>query len=143
MKIWIHRLIGIVIAAIVLLFVFFFVNAAGYGWFFIRSTGSSGTSVLSDKKAVSEIETAVREALSQGDKVDSSNHSEEVFGDTIFLVNGVCPVQIKGAYVETKSGTTEREGVILSVGFSKRHLDDAQYSQILGPAIEANLVRPR
>ena len=31
MKIWIHRLIGIVIAAIVLLFVFFFVNAAGYG----------------------------------------------------------------------------------------------------------------
>ena len=146
-------LVCIVIAASAL----FVSGQQGLAWFSVQHQSGGKFVAVQDKEAISRLKDAVKEAMHNGPKVDAADY-ETTYGSSLFLVNWICPVQIKGAYPKRVAGQSndeqkdddgqrsdrlhndsgdEGDGYLIQVGFETYWISEKQYDILLAPYITA------
>ena len=68
-------------------------------WLSVRYQAGGKFVAVRDKESVNQLRDAVKEVRHQGQKVDAADY-EPTYGSSLFLVNWICPVQIKGHMVD-------------------------------------------
>ena len=79
--------------------------------------------------------------MHQGKKVNAADY-ETTYGSLLFLVNWICPVQIKGAYPKRDAKQNDDEersivsdGYLVQIGFETYQISEEQYDLLLAPNI--------
>ena len=148
-------LVCIVIAASAL----FISGQQGLAWFSVRYQSGVKFVAVQDKEAISQLKDAVKEVMHNGPKVNVADSDyETTYGSSLFLVNWICPVQIKGAYPKSVDGQSDDkqnnddeqrsdrlhnasgdrgDGYLIQVGFETYQISKEQYDILLAPYITA------
>lgn len=87
------------------------------------------------------LKDSAKEVMHQGKKVNTADY-ETTYGSLLFLVNWICPVQIKGAYPKRDAEQNDdgqrsiaSDGYLVQIGFETYQISEEQYSLILAPNI--------
>lgn len=110
-----------------------------------------------NKEAIRQLKDAVKEVMHNGQNVNAADY-ETTYGSTFFVVNWICPVQIKGAYPKSVAEQSDNEqnnddgqrsdrlhndsgdrgdGYLIQVGFETYQISEEQYDLIFAPNITA------
>ena len=128
----------------------------GLAWLSVRYQSGGKFVVVQDKEAINQLRDAVKEVMHNGQKVDAADY-EPTYGSSLFLVNWICPVQIKGAYPKREAeqrdneqnaddgqksdrlhnGSNSGNGYLVQVGFETYQISEEQYNLLFGPPITA------
>ena len=124
-------LVCIVIAASTL----FVLGQQGQAWLSMQYRSGGKFVAVQDKETISLLKDAVKEVRNQGQKVDAADY-EPTYGSSLFLVNWICPIQIKGAYPKSAVGQRD-DGYLVQIGFETYQISEEQYNLLFGPPITA------
>ena len=79
--------------------------------------------------------------MHQGKKVNTADY-ETTYGSVLFLVNWICPVQIKGAYPKREAKQNDdgqrsivSDGYLVQIGFETYQISEEQYDLLFAPNI--------
>lgn len=125
----------------------------GLAWLSVRYHSGGKLVAVRDKESVNQLRDAVKEVRHQGQKVDAADY-ETTYGSSLFLVNWICPVQIKGAYPKSADGqrddgqndneqrsdelhsdSNNDDGYLVQIGFETYQIGEEQYDLLLAPYI--------
>ena len=72
----------------------------------------------------------------------NTSYYETTYGSVLFLVNWICPVQIKGAYPKREAKQNDdgqrsivSDGYLVQIGFETYQISEEQYNLLLAPNI--------
>ncbi len=105
----------------------------GQVWLSVRYQSGGKLVAVRDKEAINQLRDAVKEVVHNGQKVDAASY-ETTYGSSLFLVNWICPIQIKGAYPKSAVGQRD-DGYLVQIGFETYQISEEQYDLILAPNI--------
>lgn len=105
----------------------------GLAWLSVRYQSGGKLVAVRDKESVNQLRDAAKEVRHEGQKVDAADY-EPTYGSSLFLVNWICPVQIKGAYPKSAVGQRD-DGYLVQIGFETYQISEEQYVLILAPNI--------
>ena len=78
----------------------------GLVWLSVQSLSGKKFVAVRDKEMRSLLKDSAKEVMHQGKKVNTADY-ETTYGSVLFLVNWICPVQIKGAYPKREAKQNE------------------------------------
>ena len=134
--------IAVVLVCIVIIASTLFVSGQqGLVWLSVQSQSGKKFVAVRDKEMRSLLKDSAKEVMHQGKKVNAADY-ETTYGSLLFLVNWICPVQIKGAYPkrEAKQNDDEQrsiasDGYLVQIGFETYQISEEQYNLLLAPNI--------
>ena len=126
-------------------------------WLSVQYQSGGKFVVVQNKEAIRQLKDAVKEVMHNGQKVDAADY-ETTYGSTFFVVNWICPVQIKGAYPKSVAGQSDDkqngddgqrsdrlhndsddrgDGYLIQIGFETYQISEKQYDMLVAPYIMA------
>ena len=151
------RAIAAVLVCIVIIASILFVSGQqGRVWLSVQYQSGGTFVAVHDREEIRQLREAVKEVMHQGQKVDAADY-ETTYGSSLFLVNWICPVQIKGAYPKSVAGqrddkqngddgqrsvrentdSDKGDGCLVQVGLKTYQISEEQYDTLLAPHITA------
>ena len=113
----------------------------GLVWLSVQSQSGKKFVAVRDKEMRSLLKDSAKEVMHQGKKVNAADY-ETTYGSLLFLVNWICPVQIKGAYPKRDAKQNDDEqrsivsdGYLVQIGFETYQISEEQYDLLLAPNI--------
>lgn len=113
----------------------------GLVWLSVQSLSGKKFVAVRDKEMRSLLKDSAKEVMHQGKKVNTADY-ETTYGSVLFLVNWICPVQIKGAYPKREAKQNDdgqrsivSDGYLVQIGFETYQISEEQYDLLLAPNI--------
>lgn len=113
----------------------------GLVWLSVQSQSGKKFVAVRDKEMRSLLKDSAKEVMRQGKKVNAADY-ETTYGSLLFLVNWICPVQIKGAYPKREAKQNDdgqrsivSDGYLVQIGFETYQISEEQYDLLLAPNI--------
>lgn len=113
----------------------------GLVWLSVQSQSGKKFVAVRDKEMRSLLKDSAKEVMHQGKKVNADDY-ETTYGSLLFLVNWICPVQIKGAYPKREAKQNDdgqrsivSDGYLVQIGFETYQISEEQYDLLLAPNI--------
>lgn len=113
----------------------------GLVWLSVQSQSGKKFVAVRDKEMRSLLKDSAKEVMHQGKKVNAADY-ETTYGSLLFLVNWICPVQIKGAYPKREDKQNDdgqrsivSDGYLVQIGFETYQISEEQYDLLLAPNI--------
>ena len=113
----------------------------GLVWLSVQSLSGEKFVAVRDKEMRSLMKDSAKEVMHQGKKVNTADY-ETTYGSVLFLVNWICPVQIKGAYPKREAKQNDdgqrsivSDGYLVQIGFETYQISEEQYNLLLAPNI--------
>lgn len=134
--------IAVVLVCIVIIASTLFVSGQqGLVWLSVQSQSGKKFVAVRDKEMRSLLKDSAKEVMHQGKKVNAADY-ETTYGSLLFLVNWICPVQIKGAYPKREAKQNDdgqrsiiSDGYLVQIGFETYQISEEQYDLLLAPNI--------
>ena len=134
--------IAVVLVCIVIIASTLFVSGQqGLVWLSVQSQSGKKFVAVRDKEMRSLLKDSAKEVMHQGKKVNAAVY-ETTYGSLLFLVNWICPVQIKGAYPKREAKQNDdgqrsivSDGYLVQIGFETYQISEEQYDLLLAPNI--------
>ena len=134
--------IAVVLVCIVIIASTLFVSGQqGLVWLSVQSLSGEKFVAVRDKEMRSLLKDSAKEVMHQGKKVNTADY-ETTYGSVLFLVNWICPVQIKGAYPKREAKQNDdgqrsivSDGYLVQIGFETYQISEEQYDLLLAPNI--------
>ena len=134
--------IAVVLVCIVIIASTLFVSGQqGLVWLSVQSQSGKKFVAGRDKEMRSLLKDSAKEVMHQGKKVNAADY-ETTYGSLLFLVNWICPVQIKGAYPKREAKQNDdgqrsivSDGYLVQIGFETYQISEEQYDLLLAPNI--------
>ena len=134
--------IAVVLVCIVIIASTLFVSGQqGLVWLSVQSQSGKKFVAVRDKEMRSLLKDSAKEVMHQGKKVNAADY-ETTYGSLLFLVNWICPVQIKGAYPKREAKQNDdgqrsivSDGYLVQIGFGTYQISEEQYDLLLAPNI--------
>lgn len=134
--------IAAVLVCIVIIASTLFVSGQqGLVWLSVQSQSGKKFVAVRDKEMRSLLKDSAKEVMYQGKKVNAADY-ETTYGSLLFLVNWICPVQIKGAYPKREAKQNDdgqrsivSDGYLVQIGFETYQISEEQYDLLLAPNI--------
>lgn len=134
--------IAVVLVCIVIIASTLFVSGQqGLVWLSVQSQSGKKFVAVRDKEMRSLLKDSAKEVMHQGKKVNTADY-ETTYGSVLFLVNWICPVQIKGAYPKREAKQNDdgqrsivSDGYLVQIGFETYQISEEQYDLLLAPNI--------
>lgn len=134
--------IAVVLVCIVIIASTLFVSGQqGLVWLSVQSQSGKKFVAVRDKEMRSLLKDSAKEVMHQGKKVNAADY-ETTYGSLLFLVNWICPVQIKGAYPKRDAKQNDdgqrsivSDGYLVQIGFETYQISEEQYDLLLAPNI--------
>ena len=134
--------IAVVLVCIVIIASTLFVSGQqGLVWLSVQSQSGKKFVAVRDKEMRSLLKDSAKEVMHQGKKVNAADF-ETTYGSLLFLVNWICPVQIKGAYPKREAKQNDdgqrsivSDGYLVQIGFETYQISEEQYDLLLAPNI--------
>lgn len=134
--------IAAVLVCIVIIASTLFVSGQqGLVWLSVQSQSGKKFVAVRDKEMRSLLKDSAKEVMHQGKKVNAADY-ETTYGSLLFLVNWICPVQIKGAYPKREAKQNDdgqrsivSDGYLVQIGFETYQISEEQYDLLLAPNI--------
>ena len=134
--------IAVVLVCIVIIASTLFVSGQqGLVWLSVQSQSGKKFVAVRDKEMRSLLKDSAKEVMHQGKKVNAADY-ETTYGSLLFLVNWICPVQIKGAYPKREAKqnydgqrSIVSDGYLVQIGFETYQISEEQYDLLLAPNI--------
>ena len=151
------RAIAEVLVCIVIIASILFVSGQkGRAWLSVQYQSGGTFVAVHDKEEIRQLREAVKEVMHQGQKVDAADY-ETTYGSSLFLVNWICPVQVKGAYPKRVAGQRDDkqngndgqrsvredmdndrgDGYLVQIGLKTYQISEEQYDTLLAAHITA------
>lgn len=113
----------------------------GLVWLSVQSLSGKKFVAVRDKEMRSLLKDSAKEVMHQGKKVNTADY-ETTYGSVLFLVNWICPVQIKGTYPKREAKQNDdgqrsivSDGYLIQIGFETYQISEEQYDLLLAPNI--------
>ena len=134
--------IAVVLVCIVIIASTLFVSGQqGLVWLSVQSQSGKKFVAVRDKEMRSLLKDSAKEVMHQGKKVNAADY-DTTYGSLLFLVNWICPVQIKGAYPKREAKQNDdgqrsivSDGYLVQIGFETYQISEEQYDLLLAPNI--------
>lgn len=134
--------IAVVLVCIVIIASTLFVSGQqGLVWLSVQSQSGKKFVAVRDKEMRSLLKDSAKEVMHQGKKVNAADY-ETTYGSLLFLVNWICPVQIKEAYPKREAKQNDdgqrsivSDGYLVQIGFETYQISEEQYDLLLAPNI--------
>lgn len=134
--------IAVLLVCIVIIASTLFVSGQqGLVWLSVQSQSGKKFVAVRDKEMRSLLKDSAKEVMHQGKKVNAADY-ETTYGSLLFLVNWICPVQIKGAYPKREAKQNDdgqrsivSDGYLVQIGFETYQISEEQYDLLLAPNI--------
>ena len=134
--------IAVVLVCIVIIASTLFVSGQqGLVWLSVQYQSGKKFVAVRDKEMRSLLKDSAKEVMHQGKKVNAADY-ETTYGSLLFLVNWICPVQIKGAYPKREAKQNDdgqrsivSDGYLVQIGFETYQISEEQYDLLLAPNI--------
>ena len=134
--------IAVVLVCIVIIASTLFVSGQqGLVWLSVQSQSGKKFVAVRDKEMRRLLKDSAKEVMHQGKKVNAADY-ETTYGSLLFLVNWICPVQIKGAYPKREAKQNDdgqrsivSDGYLVQIGFETYQISEEQYDLLLAPNI--------
>lgn len=134
--------IAVVLVCIVIIASTLFVSGQqGLVWLSVQSQSGKKFVAVRDKEMRSLLKDSAKEVMYQGKKVNAADY-ETTYGSLLFLVNWICPVQIKGEYPKREAKQNDdgqrsivSDGYLVQIGFETYQISEEQYDLLLAPNI--------
>ena len=132
---------AVLVCIVIIASTLFVSGQQGLVWLSVQSRSGKKFVAVRDKEMRSLLKDSAKEVMHQGKKVNTADY-ETTYGSLFFLVNWICPVQIKGAYAKKDAEQNDDEqmsiasdGYLVQIGFETYHISEEQYNLLLAPNI--------
>lgn len=126
-------IVAVLVCMMMVVSTLFVSGQQGLAWLSLQYQSGVKLVAVQDKEAINQLRDAVKEVRHQGQKVNAADY-EPTYGSSLFLVNWICPVQIKGAYPKSAAGQ-RGDGYLVQIGFETYQISEEQYDLIFAPNI--------